>query len=545
MLELVGIAILSLLLRLLVVRHAVTEFDTFGHLYFAKEVKVQGVGPFGQIVTKVVGAAGFSQQFLWHWIVGFFPIDLVLRFQRWINPLLDATFAALIYPIALRLGLDKEASLLMTLLYLLTPMWYSGLSMGPRIRSLTPRLASELATNFFFMVILLPLGLPVWLALAGGALLSAFVLLSSKFGLQAMLFLVPLTSVIARDFLPVLALILGLMIAIGLTKGSFLKSVNTQVHHLIWYFKKNLKGEMSISKRNSLAMLVSRPASRGGFLRHMAAIMYRSVSHNSYTAILFKMPVLLVAFFFYGLWLLQENNTFPLFILSPVVAATIVFFLINLPPLLFLGEAERYLNHVAFFIAALAAISAIELGLTWILWAVVFYGALYWFAEVLFLDKLLPTSSRSIKNIDDKIISYLNTIPKKPMIILTYPYHAVGVWRIMLETVHKVVYCFTTSQSFMDMFENKYAADYPYFKLDKLDELAHEFNVDIFIVRNQSLVSRGYEQWTPTPMWKKLNIGEPVYAVYTRISDSSPSSLDNQSVDMTTLASQSDTDHRQ
>nr|MDA3832156.1 hypothetical protein [Spirochaetales bacterium] len=71
--EILLLALFAFVLRFLTVLHAHAGFDSYGHLYFAKEVKVQRAGPFGEITTKIVGSKGLRAPFLWHWLVGFLP----------------------------------------------------------------------------------------------------------------------------------------------------------------------------------------------------------------------------------------------------------------------------------------------------------------------------------------------------------------------------------------------------------------------------------------------------------------------------------------
>ena len=162
-------------LRFLSVRHASLTFDSYGHLYFAQQVKGQNIGPFGEIRINVVGSSGLRIPFLWHWLIALLPFGPVLRFQNWINAGIDAAFSILVYSIALLIGVSARTALFMALLYLLTPMWFSRLSTGPRITNLTPRLLSELIGNLFFIVTLLPLGFPAWLAAMCGVFLCMFV----------------------------------------------------------------------------------------------------------------------------------------------------------------------------------------------------------------------------------------------------------------------------------------------------------------------------------------------------------------------------------
>jgi cation transport ATPase len=164
--------------------------------------------------------------------------------------------------------------------------------------------------------------------------------------------------------------------------------MSSQLKHLIWYFRKNLKGEMEISRRNSFSKLFSPLSSGEGLLLRVGLVLFRIIALNSYTSVLTKMPVLLVAIALYWASLWNGANHSEAHIVAPVIAAVIIFFLINLPPLLFLGEAERYLNHVAFFVVAMATTLVLDADLSWIIFAVLGYGCVFWFVESFFLHSL-------------------------------------------------------------------------------------------------------------------------------------------------------------
>jgi hypothetical protein len=510
------LSLIAVTLRYLVVRYADIESDTYGHLYFAKALKEQGAGPFGQIVTKVVGSTGYRAPFLWHWLIGFFPLSGVLRIQKWINPGLDALFALVIYLTALAIDFTQRTASLMAVSYLFTPMWFSRLSIGPRLASLTPRLTSELATNLFFIITVIPHGIHPFLSLTLGAILAAFVLLSSKFGLQAMFLLVPLTSLIALDPQPLIAITLGIIIAVGISKGTFLEAGRAQLDHLAWYFRKNLKGEMWISNRNDLGKLLGKRLSDQDFRSYLANLLNRLISYNSYTAVLIKMPVLCLALALYTYTLLNGTYQPPLYMIAPVIAASLVFLLINWPPLLFLGEAERYLNHVAFFIVGMVSLLITSVFTLWQIWLIVIYGCIFWFVESFFLHKMLPKSRGLLKAANDRIINHLNSLDRS-VVVLSYPYESVGVWRIMLETRHRVVYGHTVSKEYASKFSRDFEADYPYVDLKRLDKMAQELSVTYLIVHKKSLIERGIENWEPPSEWLRLNLGGPIYNVYRRM----------------------------
>ena len=519
-LYIVILTLIAFLVRILVTRNATVGYDTYGHLYYAKEVRSQSAGPFSEIKVKVSGSTGFRHPFLWHWILGSIPLpfETIIRCQKWINPLIDAGFSILIYFFARWATLGHGIAFLITLSYLFTPMWFSRLSIGPRVDSLTPRLTSELVSNLFFILLLLPIGIPSWLAWICGILLSAFVLLSSKFGVQAMLFLVPITSLFTRNWILIAALFGGIGLSFILTRGGFYLTFRRQLRHLTSYFKNNLKGQTPISNRNSLKKLLAKPSHRTGFAAHIGVIIMRFIYDNSYTSIVAKMPVIIAAFICYGSAIYSKSIEVPLHIHGPVLSATIVFLLINLPPLLFLGEAERYLNHVAFFIVSMLTTLAVELKCIWVIWILIGYGLIYWTIEFFFLHKIIPQDTK-IKQIDTKIISYLRSIPN-PSTILSYPYDAGGgYYRVMLETDHNVIFLHNNEFGATFGRTHNYSADYPYIRLEKMSELSHEMGANILILRVASLLKRGFDGWTPPCEWQKVDIGGPIYEVYRKISD--------------------------
>ena len=98
-----------------------TGFDTYGHLYFAKKIKEQKSGPFNAIKTDVVGSDYFYHHNLIYWMYGAFGIPFLLRFHKCINPLLDSTFACMIYVFFRHIEVAETTSLYATLLYIFMP----------------------------------------------------------------------------------------------------------------------------------------------------------------------------------------------------------------------------------------------------------------------------------------------------------------------------------------------------------------------------------------------------------------------------------------
>ena len=150
--------------------------------------------------------------------------------------------------------------------------------------------------------------------------------------------------------MPLLALLLGGVFSLIVTRGHFLLTVKSQLRHLVWYFKENLQARclcrIAIVLQNCWVILITKMEC----FEKVLAVFSRMIIQNSFTSVLIKMPVLLVALIIILEGFFNGNPNVELSVLVPILAAFLVFLLVNWGPLLFLGEAERYLNHVAFFI---------------------------------------------------------------------------------------------------------------------------------------------------------------------------------------------------
>ena len=510
------LTILALAVRLFSVHKNNIGHDTYGHLYFAKEIKEQKTGPFGAIKPKVVGADSFRNPFLWNWIISFFDINRVLKVQKWINPTIDAFFAVLIYFVVIRVGYSESIALQTMLVYLLTPMWFSRFSIGPRISSLTPRLTGELVTNLYFMLMFLPLGIAEEIVYIVIILLGLIILLTSKFGIQAMLFLTPLVALLTWDIKPLIVFLLSLFLGVAITRGQLLKAIKIQIEHLVAYYKKNLSGEMIVSDRNKFSGILDCIRKKQSYSRKILSVISQVLVLNSYTAVLIKMPILLLVIFFSLYEQLGTGEYLPDYMSGIILSALIVFFLVNFPSLLFLGEAERYLNHVAFFIVLLCVVQANKLGFEWLVFMVICYGFLFLVIEYFIIRYLFKENFIKKEKVNQKLLEFLSS-QKTQGVILSYPYHAgCGAYRIMLSTCHQVVSSSLLNGDFKKKYTDAFVADYPFIKLEKLDHMASELGVNIFIADSKALNNRGYCNWSPSEQWKRVHLGLDELCVYQR-----------------------------
>lgn len=513
MLEAILLLFIAILVRLAsakTVKHI--GWDHGANLYWIKEVKKQKAGFNGTVKTNIVGAKYFRKPFLWFWIMGLLPFNIWYKYQRAINPIMDALFAFLIFWLFKLVGFNTELSLLASSIYLFTPMWFSQLSIGPRIESFTPRLLSEITGNLFFIILLIPFGLPLWFVIASSVLLGSYNLLASKFGTQALFFLTPIISLILLDWLPLIVLLITVLFTALITGGGFLKTLKHQIHHLNWYYKKNLRGEMKVSDRNKFKRLFKDTENKST-LKKTGIVVRNLIQINSVTAVILKMPVFIIAITLYTYSQVYGPIQVPFYFAAPVIAATFLFLIINIQPLLFLGEAERYLNFTAFFILFLAVYLVTALNLYWLFYCLLGYGIFYWFIESFYLKKLNPPKT-GLREKEGDILDYLEEVEEKK-IILSIPMPALNPFRIMLKTDHKIIYPDICGKEFSTEFEKKYGDDYPFVNLAKLDTMSTDLGVNMVIINKRSIEKR-YPGWKPSDFWEKVDIGSEQLDVYKR-----------------------------
>ena len=194
--------------------------------------------------------------FLWHWIAGFLPTEFTLRHNKLLNLLLDATyFVSIIYALSLMMGIQLGEASLIILLYLTSPLFFTKLNIGPCLALYALTLFGSLRQPFHRYP---PTSrLSEGLKLTMGALAVFLVLGSSKFGLQALLFMTPMIAVFENSLVPLVSFCIGLLAILMLSGFSFAKSLRVQFSHLISVLQEKSQGKTPVSKRNDLRRIFS------------------------------------------------------------------------------------------------------------------------------------------------------------------------------------------------------------------------------------------------------------------------------------------------
>lgn len=514
----VDIACLAILLlaaffiRWFPIRNLLPNFDTYFYMLTAEEVYKQKLGFTGSLKFRQLPPVEKDRPYLWQWLFGKIPSSILQKYQKEISAIQDSIFAVSLFYVSIACGLNYYGAFTVFLLYLFTPMWFSSKSMGPRVHSLTPRLFSEIVGNLFFIVLYAPIPITDGFRFIISTLLATTILLSTKFGIQVLFLLVPLISLFLLDLFGVYVLITAIIFTIIITKGKFIPALKRHFIGLKNYFIRNMKDQMPVSDRNSFRPIYEIVTSEIGIANKIKKLINPLLRKNSYTAVFFKMPVLIFAWTaMVYLFLMEETITNFYYIAVPVFSTTIIYLIVNIRIFLFIGEAERYLNHIAFFIVLLSVLGGQALGLNWINYLLIAYGSIYWCVEAFSWNRNKIRSEREKES--QSVLSYLKKLPEKKKLAL-YPYHAVGVWRILLETRHSVLFPPNTDKEKFEEFK-KYEDKYPFFKLEKFNQIVKDYGIEILIVKSK--VDKFPADWKVPIGWKESSISGKYLRVFEKI----------------------------
>ena len=480
----ITILITTILLRILTIRKAST-FDTYGHLYTCHQVEVGKTGPLKPIKTKMVGSKDFPYPVLYHWmLVKIFGFKNFLNWHWRLNPIMDLLFTVLMGFVFYSL-FGLEIALKSSLLYLLIPLCFTLISSGPRLRSWSPRLFTEVTVGLYFIVPYMSNHLNVpfayWICFALMTILAIIVLGSSKFGLQALVFIGVPASLFSWSTIFIFPGLAAFLLLILLTKGDYYNTVLRQYTHLKMYYQRNKAGKAAVRDRSNVLKSMKFPEGISLFKRLTMFVFIRP-SENGILAMLLRFPsylIVIAGFILY--W--KEGHASELSLLSaPILAGFLAFLIISIPSFLFLGEAERYPIHVAILSSLALVLLANELSYgNWIYHGLVVYGFLYMLWD--YKDRLLNRNQNTEK-FPESTIEYLNQM-KEPRVLLCYPYHVGPLLRFLIETPHlgiATIFCDTETENSIKV---DYEEAYGYLKLDRLDELNRDYGVDTVILREE------------------------------------------------------------
>ncbi|UAA39680.1 hypothetical protein KIH87_04800 [Paraneptunicella aestuarii] len=437
----------------------VNNTDTYFHLYLIDFLKENGSS---EMIERERFARPFVIGYPWllHRVISFFPRASFSYIERFFNPLFDSIFAVVFVLFGIQLGVDIPTLVLGGIIYLFTPLTFSNFGTGPRVTTFTPRLFGEVigGCSFFCLYLYYFTG-QVWYLVAAVAL-SSILYMTSKFSVQALVFINVSLSIVTFRLEPLLVIFLSFLLCMAYTKGFYLKLLHQHLGHLKVYLQEVLAGRVPISERNNFKILWDHIRSGNWKKAFIHLLIF-----NSYFAVIYKSPILVLAI--YAMWFSFGSIGDYIFI-----AAGIVFLLTSLKWFLFIGEAERYLNYILFF--PILSVLLSDLFSLWVYGVIIAYGALYYFVDIYVL---YTKSSKFGGDQNDRFIDYLKGIKEKKN-IATIPYH-LGCWRVVYETQHNWWGPNVFPGNKEEEEKNKlYWVKYPFLNIETIGQFMSDYKLD-------------------------------------------------------------------
>ena len=319
--------------------------DTWFHLLYAEEIAANGhriprrIGPF-LLSTHVAYPP------LLHWLLSFLPRRWRERTEPFWGGLCDGLAAAALLATILHgiPGGSLRIGLLAVLLFLVTPSML-GTGWGPRALHGTPRVFGQMlfSLSAFSFLLYRATGSMAWFAAA--AMFGSLIFVSSMFSVQAFVFMNLLVALFSRSWAPIGLVTAGFALSLCWFRGYALHTLRNQIRILTVMRRSLRRGQFDspvIQRRNRWRDLLRWPVD---LLKDPRKARHLATQQNTWLILLLQTPLAPACFFLGGpsggfaSGPMQEAGLY-------IWAGLALYALTSLRPLLFLGEAERYVEHV-------------------------------------------------------------------------------------------------------------------------------------------------------------------------------------------------------
>lgn len=443
------------------------EFDTYFHLYFIQEIR-KNSRRVPETFPRMIEQIRTVYPYLLHWLLALLPAAALPAIRILLNPVLDATLAAASTGLVLWLGFEPGAALAAGSLYIFMPLLFSVQAIGPRSATFTPRLLGECLAAICFMLLYLFEQTGSSVFLLASVLPAAAVYLSSQFSAQAII-LISLAA-IPFGWSPLVALCPagGFVLAWAVGGVQFRYFLEFKLNHYRWYFRRIQRKEIQTTNRSFLV----------GILRALATGRQREI----YRAIMMDSPLtsaLIKAPLFAALLFNLPEGPLLAGAMPLLAGAGVIYVLTSLRPFLFLGEAERYLAHVALFACAIASLTLDDMVLSVLLG----YGIVFSLLDLIVGSRRKKTAMAAGNELVIKDLQARKALAN----VATIPIH-LGGWKILADTQHSWVSAFNSIMGRQDLF-NSYEILAP----EKLGQAAEHYRLDLLYVRAGQLTESELE----------------------------------------------------
>lgn len=484
------VILLGIFLRIFprLLRQCVIDSDTVYHLLAAEQIRNNRFRV-PQYLQGFILQMPYTYPPLFHYFLALMPKHRRERVEPFLGALIDTlhilTVSLILWQASQLAGFFSGWQIgLMSMVSMLTFLTYPALLNATPLRVYmgTPRPVGEwlFSVTMFSLWIYSMTGCWVWFVFA--VLATALLLLCSKFAAQVFVF----SSVFMAAWIgrvdTLLLIPLGLLTAILISKGHYLKVLEGQVQHSIFYQRYIIKSH-PIKERNQFRDLLQLP---GEIFRNPNKVFQTLYEKNTFSALLLRNPYLLLVVYFWLLFPSVFLNEFR-FLSGWLLSCILAFVVTSLRPFLFLGEAERYVEYAVPAMSVLISAFLVEYGgkASWLIWlTMVIYSVIFAVGNHLILIRRCDKQKREELC---QAIMWLSQLPENHR-ILPIPAHFLG-RMIAKETHHQALFFsdnlnekFLSGEEFLRIFPQ-----YPFPNTD-LEYFIKRYRIDLVICEKRYIL---------------------------------------------------------
>jgi hypothetical protein len=283
---------------------------------------------------RIVGPGVHAYPALFHWVLSYLPPNMLRWVDRFGGLVGDLVVGGALSAFLFAHGaVGPGTAFAAAALYMVLP----GLILphiGPRAFTLTPRVWGQALYALAVVSWMIADAHPaMWVV---SILPLALMLLTSKFAVQNLIFVAPLTALLLGRYEPLAASAAAVVLALLLFRGMFVRQLVGQIGHLTWYVRHNLG---MVAHRNNWKAL--REGVRTANLRRLAI---ETLWHNPISSGLIRhFPLMIALVFAWKSGLGARENV----ALALTLVALVPWIITAFGRARVLGESERYLEFAA------------------------------------------------------------------------------------------------------------------------------------------------------------------------------------------------------
>jgi hypothetical protein len=330
-----------------------TGSDPIYHLMLSERIR-EGKFRYPREMKGFLNSGRCIDAGFFHYLLALLPKTAREFLSPFYSAIIDTVHVILIYLFTLYILHQPELSSIVSspslvasvaaLLFATSPaLLYLGV--GPRAYSASPRILGELLITITFFCFAIYYWEGIWWMALLSCLFAGLTLTTSRFSTQVLLFFSIIMVLLLRFPLMLILPILGIIFALMLSKGHYKLVLYGHLKHVIRFCR--LLRQFSVADRNSLTPFKDALVNikSGNITKALGNIQY--TLYNNTFAILVSRNVLLLllAYFVITDFSFITSNKIMIFLISWTAASFVTFILVSIKPFLFLGEAERYLEH--------------------------------------------------------------------------------------------------------------------------------------------------------------------------------------------------------